>query len=207
MITLMLLPALVGLVIIARPGVALRMVRLRGAWLIVIAAVLQFAQVNNWWPSQISVSTERRVYAVLVVVLATAFCWLNRSLAHRPTGKLAVTFIPLGAALNSLPIAVLGGMPVSVPAALVAGYSPAEMDPVIPGYVRLDDVSRLWTPLADLIPVPVLMKVMSLGDLVLFTGLALLIVALGMPQRTAQQALPIAHDSEMSIDVSHSEGR
>ncbi|MEU0313876.1 DUF5317 family protein [Nocardioides sp. NPDC006273] len=177
MLTLMVLPAVIGLIIVARPNVAVSLTSLRGKWLIVLAAALQFVQAEGWWPEQVTESIERRVYAVLVVVIAIAFSWLNRSLWSRDTGRWALLLIPLGTASNSIPIAALGLMPYSIAGARVAGYSNEQLVTDAPGYIRLDDVSPLWTPLADLIPIPLLMKVLSIGDLFLITGLVLLVVA------------------------------
>ncbi|HEY9410447.1 MAG TPA: hypothetical protein VIP77_12770 [Jiangellaceae bacterium] len=50
MLTLMVLPAVIGLIIVARPNVAVSLTKLRGVWLIALAAVLQFVQNNGWWP-------------------------------------------------------------------------------------------------------------------------------------------------------------
>jgi hypothetical protein len=181
MITLMLLPAVIGLIIVARPNVATSLTNLRGKWLIVLGAALQFMHVEGLWPDQVKESVERRVYAVLVVAIAIAFSWLNRSLWSRRSGRWALSLIPLGTASNSLPIVVLGAMPYSIPGARAAGYSSAELMTDAPGYIRLDDVSPLWVPFADLIPLPVLMKVMSLGDLLLIPGLVLLVIACYRP--------------------------
>ncbi|GGR45028.1 hypothetical protein GCM10010197_08360 [Nocardioides luteus] len=189
----MLLPAVIGVVIIvARPNVATSLTRLRGTWLIAIAAVLQFVHVEGWWPEQVPGAVERRVYAVLVIAVALTFSWLNRSLWTRGTGRWALSLIPLGTMSNAIPIAVLGAMPYSLPGARIAGYTDAALATDAPGYVRLGAVSPLWTPIADVIPVPVLMKVLSLGDLFLLTGLVLLIVAccLSKPEDEPDAATP-----------------
>lgn len=177
MITLMLLPAVVGLIIVARPNIATSLTSLRGKWLIALAAALQFTRYEGWWPGLITEANQHRLCAVLVLAIAAMFSWVNRSLSSGRAGMWALALIPLGTASNSIPIAVLGAMPYSLSGARAAGYSSAELATDAPGYVRLGDVSQLWVPLADLIPIPVLMKVLSIGDLLLFAGLALLIVA------------------------------
>ncbi|MEU0269221.1 DUF5317 family protein [Nocardioides sp. NPDC006303] len=185
MLTLMVLPAIVGLIIVARPNVALSLKRIRGTWLIAIAAALQFVHYRGWWPDQVPEATERRIYAVFIIVVALTFSWLNRSLGNRATGRWALSLIPLGAMSNAIPIAFLGAMPYSLSGAGIAGYTDADLATDAPGYIRLEDVSPLWTPLADLIPVPVLMKVLSIGDVFLFSGLVLLIVACSRPRAEA----------------------
>ncbi|MFE6647869.1 DUF5317 family protein [Nocardioides sp. NPDC057772] len=181
MLTLMMLPAVIGLIVVARPNVATSLTKLQGVWLIAIAAVLQFVQNNGWWPEEFPEATERRLYAVLVVCVAVGFCWLNRSFSSSRAGLWALWLIPLGTMSNAIPIAALGAMPYSLSGARLAGYSDAELVTDAPGYIRLGDVSQLWTPLADLLPIPILMKVLSIGDLFLFAGLVLLVIACSRP--------------------------
>ena len=173
----MVLPAVIGLIIVARPNVATSLTRLRGIWLIALAAALQFVQNNGWWPEEFPETTERRVYAVLVIGVAVTFAWLNRSLSSTRAGRWALLLIPVGTASNAIPIVALGAMPYSLSGAHLAGYTNAELATEASGYVRLGDVSPLWTPLADLLPIPVLMKVISIGDVFLFAGLILLVIA------------------------------
>jgi hypothetical protein len=198
MLTLMVLPAVIGLIIVARPNVAISLTSLRGKWLILLAAALQFVQAEGWWPEQVTESLERRLYAVIVVVIAIAFSWLNRPLWSRGTGRWALLLIPLGTASNSIPIAALGAMPYSLSGARTAGYSQEQLITDAPGYIRLDDVSPLWTPLADLIPIPLLMKVLSIGDLFLIAGLVLLIVASSRPQEVPNTADDPVHPARSS---------
>lgn len=194
MITLMVLPAVIGLIIVARPNVALSLTKLRGIWLIALAAALQFVQNNGWWPEEFPETTERRLYAFLVVGVAVSFCWLNRSLRSNRVGYWALMLIPLGTLSNAVPIAALGAMPYSLSGARLAGYSNAELATDAPGYVRLGDVSPLWTPLADLLPIPILMKVLSIGDVFLFVGLVLLVIA------CSRQTTESASDSVVDPD-------
>lgn len=197
----MVLPAVIGLIIVARPNVALSLKRIRGTWLIAIAAAFQFVHVEGWWPEQLPETVERRVYAVFVIVVALTFSWLNRSLWSRGTGRWALSLIPLGTISNAIPIAVLGAMPYSIPGARTAGYTEAELVTDAPGYIRLDDVSPFWTPLADLIPVPVLMKVLSIGDLFLISGLVLLIASCSLSRADAVSEPVVADDGSVQPSV------
>ena len=181
MLTLMVLPAIVGLIIVARPNVAVSLRKVRGVWLLALAATLQLVQNNGWWPKEFPETTERRLYAFLVVGVAVGFCWLNRSLRSNKVGYWALLLIPLGTLSNAIPIAALGAMPYSLSGAHLAGYTNEELATDTSGYVQLGDVSPLWTPLADLLPIPVLMKVISIGDVFLFAGLVLLVIACSMP--------------------------
>lgn len=74
MLTLMVLPAVIGLIIVARPNVAMSLTSLQGKWLIGLAAALQFVHYRGWWPDQLSESVERRVYAVFAIAVALGFC-------------------------------------------------------------------------------------------------------------------------------------
>lgn len=201
MLTLMVLPAVIGLIIVARPNVAVSLKRIRGTWLIAIAAALQFVHYRGWWPEEVPEDTERRLYAVFIIVVALTFSWLNRALGSRATGRWALLLIPLGTASNAIPIAVLGAMPYSLSGAHIAGYTAADLATDAPGYIRLEDVSSLWTPLADLIPVPVLMKVLSIGDVFLFSGLVLLIVACSLPRAEAVSDPVNASDGSVQPSV------
>lgn len=201
MLTLMVLPAIVGLIIVARPNVALSLKRIRGTWLVAIAAALQFVHYRGWWPDQVPEATERRIYAVFIIVVALTFSWLNRSLGNRATGRWALSLIPLGTMSNAIPIAVLGAMPYSISGARVAGYTETDLATDAPGYIRLEDVSPFWTPLADLIPIPVLMKVLSIGDVFLFSGLVLLIVACSLPRAEAVSEPVNAGDGSVQPSV------
>lgn len=185
MLTLMLLPAVIGLVIVARPSVAMSLTNLRGKWLIVLAAAMQYVQFEGCGLGQVSDALERRTVAVLVVAIAAGFCWLNRPLASSCSGRWALWLIPLGTASNSIPIAALGAMPYSVSSARIAGHTDATLAMDSPGYIRLGEVSQLWMPFSDFIPIPGLLKTLSIGDLLLIAGLVLLIVACARPSAPA----------------------
>ncbi|MFT4085309.1 MAG: DUF5317 family protein [Nocardioides sp.] len=174
----MVIPALAAVFFLVRPGMANSISGLRRKPLVAIAALLQLVQQEGWWPQNVPLTVERRVYAVTIVFIACWFCWSNRQLAGSTAGRLAVTLIPLGTALNGLPIVVLGAMVYRPQSAVTAGYSGPEAYGTIPGYVHLNEVSPLWLPVSDFIPVPYLEKVLSVGDLALFAGLFLLIVGL-----------------------------
>ena len=197
----MVLPAVIGLIIVARPNVAVSLKRIRGTWLIAIAAALQFVHYRGWWPDQVPEVAERRIYAVFIIVVALTFSWLNRSLANRETGRWALSLIPLGTMSNAIPIAVLGAMPYSISGARIAGYTETDLATDAPGYIRLDDVSPFWTPLADVIPVPVLMKVLSIGDVLLISGLVLLIVACSLHRDEAVSEPVNASDGSVQPSV------
>lgn len=108
--------------------------------------------------------------AGLGLLLATnavvvAFLALNR---HLPGMKLAA----LGLFLNVVVIAVNGAMPVSEPAARTVGLADELQQPGVKHEV-LDSDTRLGF-LGDVIPLPGVGKIISVGDIVLAAGIGLL---------------------------------
>lgn len=95
--------------------------------------------------------------------------------------------IGVGLVLNTLVITANGAMPVSSSASSAAGISaPSEVDNDLK-HERLNDDTRLgW--LSDVIPVPGLKEVLSLGDLLLAAGIARLIYVRTTSQRPSSTA-------------------
>lgn len=96
------------------------------------------------------------------------FLWRNRLLA----GTLLAA---VGSAMNTAVIVANGAMPVSRDALLAIGRHPAE---VTPGRHRLMTDADTLPALADIIGLPLLRTVVSVGDVVLAAGLALLVMDL-----------------------------
>lgn len=109
--------------------------------------------------------------AGLLLMLATnaavaAFLVGNRKLP-------GMTLAALGLLLNAVVIAANGAMPVSEWAAEIAGLSDQLRDPGVK-HEALD--GRTTLPfLADIIPIPGLRKIVSVGDVVLAAGIGLLV--------------------------------
>lgn len=87
-----------------------------------------------------------------------------------------VTLIALGALMNFVVISANGGMPVSVDALERAGLGNPFVDGAVTkgAHHALTDDSRL-TFLADVIPIKVTANVVSVGDVVIWAGLLLLV--------------------------------
>lgn len=118
-----------------------------------------------WEPQWLS---EAATLAVLIgsYCLVIVFLILNRRL---PGLALAAA----GLAMNMLVIGLNGAMPVSVTAAELAGAE-GELVAATVKHERLDDDTSL-APLADVIPLPGLKQVISIGDVFLALGLAWLV--------------------------------
>jgi hypothetical protein len=116
--------------------------------------------------------TESIGWALLIASYGAliAFAWINRRLP-------AVWLVIAGLALNVLVIGVNGGMPVSASALETAG-TPAD-GLVGAGTVKhhLMGPEDVLTPLADVIGIPPpIGAVISIGDVLLYAGLAVLVV-------------------------------
>ena len=141
---------------------ALAETRLR--WLVLLVEGLLIQVVFDLWdPPGL---TRAGALAVLLVSNAAvvAFLMLNRQVA-------GMLLIAAGVLLNVAVITSNQAMPVSATAAARAGLDapPAVSDDL--KHERLDSETRLpW--LADVIPVPGVKEVLSLGDIVLALGLA-----------------------------------
>lgn len=140
-------------------------IRFSGGVLVVVAAAAQFLHALAPSPAAAVALTVASQAALLT------FLWWNRYLS-------GALLIAVGSALNSLVIIANRAMPVSREAVLAIGRHPAEL---AGGRHRLLVDSDVLPQLADVIPLPVLRTVVSVGDVVLAAGLGLLVVAAMAP--------------------------
>jgi hypothetical protein len=133
-------------------------------WLVWAAALLQIAA--QFVPSRYSVVA----YGLVVVSYAVLFSFAGAN--WRVPGML---FIALGAALNYLVILVNQGMPISAAAAARAGFTGPAASLVLRGkhFVSVGGDASLM-PLGDVIPLWRQPAVASVGDLIIWAGLILL---------------------------------
>lgn len=122
---------------------------------------------------------------LLSYVLLLVFCALNLRLV-------GMGIVLAGLAVNSLVIAVNGGMPVRRSAVVSAGIaSYADIPDIrLKGKRHFEDDDDRLLFLADIIPIPVLKEVLSIGDVVMSVGVADVLVYLLRPPR------PARHDSD-----------
>jgi hypothetical protein len=178
-VVLMALPAVAALlyVLVRRPVPPGPAFRLRGLWLVAAALGLHIVRFELLSPHIASGTGVGRVHGLLTLACAGGFLALNRATvtARSRTARAGVVASVAGVAANALPVILVGAMPVLRAAALSAGFTPAELATAPPGYVvALDSgVPVVW--LGDVLPVPGGLTVLSLGDLLLFAGLAILI--------------------------------
>ena len=175
------IPAVVGVAASYAAGGRLRNLvatRFRALWLLWAAAAAQFADVipaaRTW---------------VFVATFAVAVGWLVVNAVQRPPvlryGALAVA---LGGLLNGVAIAANGRMPYSTWAASKAGLGVGLQTA---RNVAATHATRLL-PIGDIIPVPPLRAVFSIGDLLICLGIATMIIAAmrGRPVSAAATAVP-----------------
>lgn len=133
----------------------------RGGVLVVVAAAAQIL---------FAVAPSAPAAVVLTVLSQAAlltFLWLNRFLA-------GALLIALGSLLNTAVVLANGAMPVSRDAMIAIGRNPAELSA---GRHRLLTEGDALPQLADVVALPLLRTIVSVGDIVLAAGLGLLVVA------------------------------
>jgi len=178
--TLMLLPVAAAVAAVGLRHGSLRgllEVRLRAVWLIWLAAGVQLARVADPAAAGAVLHYRHGVVPVLATwAFGAAFVLVNlrgRVGAAR-TGLVAVL---LGFTLNTLVVAVNGRMPFSAGAARQVGFTEEAITRTTTRYAPVSRHTML-TAFGDLIPVPPLQSVVSIGDLLMFAGIAVVLVAL-----------------------------
>ncbi|WP_315094012.1 DUF5317 family protein [uncultured Cellulomonas sp.] len=173
LIVLLVAPVVALAVLAARRGglAGLSRVRLRGtAWVLLAAAVQALRSSDPGWTDAAS-----PWWPLVLACCAVGFAWANGRVAS--TGvRVALGTFAAGVLANAVTTAVNGGMPFSVSGARLAGLSEAAIASPAPGHVPIADGTRL-VALADVLPVPGLHVVLSVGDLLLWAGLVGLLVA------------------------------
>jgi len=163
-------PVLVGVVAGYAAGgrfANLLALRLRRLWLLWLAAAVQVAQYHLPWVR--SLVQDELGIPMLAVVFAIVLLWVALNVVRWPRPmQLAAVLIVLGAIGNGLAIAANGRMPYAPQAAVRAGLSATVEGPK---NEPADDDTRLAF-LGDVIPLPLLGKVLSAGDLLIAAGIS-----------------------------------
>lgn len=174
---------LIGGLAVARGGslTALAKTKLRWAWLLLVGFAMQIG-FDLWSPEWLDGDGE---LAVLLVsnALVAMFVLANRHLA-------GMLLAGLGLALNVAVIAANGAMPVSERAAEDAGVGKSLDDAGLKHERMTDDTLVPW--LGDVIGVPVLEEVLSIGDIVLTLGIVRLVYARTTSNRRGRHSLSAA---------------
>jgi len=136
---------------------------LRLWWLLIVGAVVQ--GIANLLPADKEWSQE---VAVTLILISFGFLMIVVLANHREVG---MWIAGLGILMNFIVIGANAGMPVLPQAAVIAGADSTDLA-LDAKHVVLDSDSRLVF-LADVIPVPFLRQVLSMGDVLLAVGLGL----------------------------------
>lgn len=152
---------------------ALAGTQFRWTWVLFASLLVQVAA--DIWAGDISRTLGVTLF-VLSYVGVALFMLLNRSFA-------GMAFAAAGLALNALVIAVNGAMPVSRWAADVAGIGSLGDMGVKHEVAGPDTVLSF---LGDVIPIPSTLQIISVGDVVLGVGIALLVYRQTLAEREVQ---------------------
>jgi hypothetical protein len=178
MLLLMLLPALLGLVIVIasrRTAARSEKISIRGIWLLAPLLVATVAA-DAARGSTDHDPAVNRIEGALVLAMSVLFVVLNvRAVRDRLTA-LAVLGTGVGGAMNAAAALVFGGMPALRASARIAGYDYGPDSTPPSDYVFSDHRGLGAILMGDFIPIPGFLKVLSIGDLLLFPGLAALVV-------------------------------
>lgn len=192
---LMVCPFVVGAVMIALKGDIrlgdLTDVRIVGWGLMPLAAGIQIVRTTTpGWALPLLAALQGRLVVFLMWVCGALFVLLNvrgRSAAARYALVLAGT----GFTMNAAAIVANGGMPFWTSGARWAGVPPELVaDPEF-GHVPITATTHL-TVLSDVIPLPVVQMVVSLGDVLMLVGLAWFLPALVASDRDRRAPRPLA---------------
>lgn len=168
MIITLLLAATVAGIAVLRGGSLQRLAETRFRWagLVIVGFAVQIV-LEMWSPPWLG---DDAAVAILLAsnALVAAFLVVNR---HLP----GIAIAAIGMGLNVIVIAANGAMPVSQRALDKAGYEEA-VDEFDRKHELLDD-DTVFPWLADVIPLPYLRTIISLGDVVLAIGIAQLVYA------------------------------
>ncbi|MEV5575508.1 DUF5317 family protein [Spirillospora sp. NPDC052269] len=171
------LPVLVGLAAGYLTGGAvtrLAGLRLRALWLPWVAALVQLAQYRAVTLRHLL--QDRLHVPMLALVFALMCLWVAVNLPRRTRAiKTAGVLLLGGAALNGVAIALNGRMPYSRTAAVAAGQHPGHLLSGPKNMPAGTSTHLAW--LGDIIPLPPLHAVASIGDVLLLAGVATVLVA------------------------------
>lgn len=171
--------AVVAVVLVRRRSLRpLLGVRLRWMWLIWLAALVQFVRTRDpqWADGVLPV--------VASWLLGVAFVVANLR-TMPPRARIGTGILAAGFSINTLVIVLNGAMPFSPTAARLAGFSSEAIQAPAYGHAPIAADTTL-AALADVIPVPGLAVVVSIGDLLMVAGVTWLLsqLALGPQQPT-----------------------
>lgn len=201
MLVLMVLPVLVAVLIVVVRNGGVRGIVLQGlrhVWLVWLAAAVQFLRVSDpAWAAPVLTPLDGLWPVLVTWLLAALFAAANIG-SMRRAARVGLAILVLGFTLNSLTVALNGGMPFSVSAARSAGFSASDIAVPKLGHPRLTSDTNLKL-FSDRIPVPGLQRVVSIGDLLMLLGGTWVLVTLAvMPTRRPVSAPTVGEEPALT---------
>jgi hypothetical protein len=196
LLALMLLPLALGLALaVLCRGRLVAAAPIRGLAVVPVVVLASVAAARLEGVVAISDAALNRLLAGTILAACATFVAANRRQPSRLV-RWGAGLTAAGAAANALAMSVYGFMPVLAASANADGGTLAAGDHPDPQYVAVDSSHLLAVLLGDVLPVPQLDAVVSLGDLLLVPGctilLAYFLVPL-VPTRGAHVLVPAAH--------------
>lgn len=180
LLTLMLLPLAAAVVAVGLRHGNLRgllRVRLRAVWLIWLAAAVQILRAGDPVAAGAVLHYRHGMLPMLATwFLGAAFVLVNLR-GRAGAARAGLVALVLGFTLNTLVVVVNGKMPFSAGAARRVGFTEQAITQTSARYAPVSRHTML-PAFGDLIPVPPLGSVVSVGDLLMFAGIAVVLVAL-----------------------------
>jgi len=167
---------------------------LRGLWL-VPPVVLGTAVAIRLQADGVDRAAVNRTLAVAVLASSIAFAWLNRAQSSRLV-RVGTWLTAAGAACNALATLIYGYMPVLASSARWLGADLTAGDHPNPQYVAAHGAQVPALVLGDVLPVPVLDSVVSLGDLLLVPGCTILLASVLASVFLPRSAVPASESRE-----------
>jgi Family of unknown function (DUF5317) len=199
---LLVLPVVAGVLLGYAAGgrlSALARTPVRRLWLLWLAAGGQAAMYRLPLLRHAGAGVDRWL---LLAIFCQVAAWLAVNLPGRSAAVRAGGLtVALGAALNAVPVLANGRMPYSPHAAALAGMRPGVATPKnVPG-----SPSTRFPLLGDVIPVPGLQLVASVGDVAIAAGTVLVIVAAMRAGRSPAPAPPSTTHERTTDDDPHTD--
>ncbi|MFE9202474.1 DUF5317 family protein [Micromonospora sp. NPDC007230] len=186
-------PVLVGLAAGYLTGGRLRRLAdqpLRGIWLLYAAALGQLLTHVPPGSRLLSAAAQRWLTALVFTTVGIGLL-INLPRLSRPA-RAGIAVALAGAALNAATILPNGHMPVAPAALHHLGAAPT--DTTLDPHHAVGTTATRLAALGDTLPVPWLNVVISVGDIVLMTGIALLVAALMHQSRPRATPATLAQD-------------
>jgi hypothetical protein len=143
---------------------------IRWVLLAVVVEVVRELVVPARWLAEPSVG---RAFALVDVGVGAWLLYLNRFGRKAIVVASAVAIAGTGVLMNAAAVMIAGAMPFSERGAQIANLPPSWLNPVPRGYVPGSQVNAVAGALGDIIPFPAVQKVLSLGDVLILSGLLL----------------------------------